>query len=229
MEGSLKHHLNRRLTPRQAAVVIIIVAVLGGAGYASYEFIAARIFESRMRAVMPGLCAGIRQQRAVLVSAIEAYKASFGEYPPDHVLSRQPLVVDPVTNTLLYELAGAICDATNKMFSMGGLEPAEAAYVKEFFHIAGFRNCGQSADQVKHFLPAENLPVRQLHDDPDVFVLSAPVPFDQVDPEVVWKIDRGAWRYVSSAPTNNPGHFDLWIEVRAGDQKITIGNWKAVE
>jgi hypothetical protein len=225
----LKHYLNRRLTPRETAAVVVIVAVLGGLGYATYKFIAAQVFEAQVRAAVPRLCAGIRQQRAAIASAIEAYKASFGVYPPDHLVSRQPLVVDPVTNTLLYELVGAAYNSTNKMLSVGGLEPAEAAYVKGFFHIEGFKNSAERADQVKRFLPAENLPVRQLHDDPDVFVLSAAVPYEDLDPDIYYSIDRGSWHYVSSAPTNNPGRFDLWIEVKAGDHRIRIGNWKSVE
>lgn len=225
----LKQYLNRRLTPSQTVVVVVIVAVLGGLGYATYKFIAARVFEAQVRAAVPRVCAGIRQQRAAIASAIEAYKASFGVYPPDHVVSRQPLVVDPVTNTLLYELVGATYNSTNKMLSVDRLEAAGAAYVKDFFHIEGLKNCGERDDQVKHFLPAENLPAKQLHDDPDVFVLSAAVPYEELDPEIYYSIDRGSWHYVSSAPTNNPGHFDLWIEVKAGDHKITIGNWKAVE
>jgi hypothetical protein len=174
-------------------------------------------------------CAGIRDQRGALVKAIEAYKAHFGVYPPDHVVSRQPLVVDAVTNTLLYELAGVVYDSTNKWFFVGRLEAADAKYVREFFQIDGFRNCAEQADQVTHFLPAENLPVKQFHDDPDVFGLSFAVPFEGLQPEVVWRIYPGSWRYVSSAPTNNPGRFDLWIEVGVGDRRVTIGNWKAAE
>lgn len=149
----LKQYLNRRLTPWESAAVVVIVAALGGLGYATYLFIVARVFEAHVRAVVPRLAAGIRQQRAVIASAIEAYRASFGVYPPDHVVSRQPLVVDPVTNTLLYELVGTAYNSTNKMLSVGRLEPAEAAYVKGFFHIEGLRNCGERADEVRHFLP----------------------------------------------------------------------------
>lgn len=225
----LKQYLNRRLTPWESAAVVVIVAALGGLGYATYLFIVARVFEAHVRAVVPRLAAGIRQQRAVIASAIEAYRASFGVYPPDHVVSRQPLVVDPVTNTLLYELVGTAYNSTNKMLSVGRLEPAEAAYVKGFFHIEGLRNCGERADEVRHFLPADNLPFKQLHDNPDVFVLSAAVPYEELDPDIYYSIDPGSWHYVSSAPTNNPGHFDLWIEVKASNHKITIGNWKSVE
>ncbi len=35
------------------------------------------------------------------------------------------------------------------------------------------------------------------------------------------------WRYnVSHNPTNNPGSFDLWVEIAIGPEKHIIGNWK---
>jgi prepilin-type N-terminal cleavage/methylation domain-containing protein len=34
------------------------------------------------------------------------------------------------------------------------------------------------------------------------------------------------WRYNSSNPTNNPGSFDLWVELEIAGKKEIIGNWK---
>ena len=51
-----------------------------------------------------------RTQRDLIVDAIEAYHTHFGFYPPDHVVSRNPLRVDPITNTLVYELGGTTVD-----------------------------------------------------------------------------------------------------------------------
>lgn len=33
------------------------------------------------------------------------------------------------------------------------------------------------------------------------------------------------WRYVSTNPTNNPGRFDLWAEIRERDGTRIVGNW----
>ena len=33
------------------------------------------------------------------------------------------------------------------------------------------------------------------------------------------------WRYVSTNPTNNPGRFDVWAEIREGNRTNIIGNW----
>jgi hypothetical protein len=38
------------------------------------------------------------------------------------------------------------------------------------------------------------------------------------------------WCYVSSSPTNNPGHYDLWVQLSIGNKKYLISNWsKRVE
>ena len=33
------------------------------------------------------------------------------------------------------------------------------------------------------------------------------------------------WRYVSSNPTNNPGEFDLWVDIIVGGKTNRICNW----
>ena len=33
------------------------------------------------------------------------------------------------------------------------------------------------------------------------------------------------WRYVSTTPTNNPGRFDVWAEIREGNRTNIVGNW----
>jgi hypothetical protein len=225
----LKQYFNRSLTGRETVVILAIAAMLAGVGYLAYEFVTAKVLETKVNAAIPTVSEKIRAQRAKLVSAIEAYKAHFGAYPPDHVISRQPLIVDSVTNTLLYELSGVIYDSTNKMFELSHLEAAEEKYVKQFFQIDGFKNCAQTTDKLKRFLTDEPLPALQLHDDPDVFALGYQVSYDGLAPEVVWEFQISPWRYVSSSPTNNPGKFDLWVDVKTKNRNLVIGNWKDVQ
>jgi hypothetical protein len=227
---SIRQYLHRRLTVRETVAVILILAGLAGAGYMAYSFICAKLLEARVNAALPKVCEGIRNQRRTLLSAIEAYKAHFGVYPPDHVVSRQPLVVDPVKNPLLYELAGVVLDPNKKVFELQGLEAADAKYVKEFFHCEGFTNCAAKVEQVKRFLAVGPLPAHQLHDDPDVFAVGFTELHNQeLAPDVVWEFDITPWRYVSSSPTNNPDKFDLWIEVHTSGRSMMIGNWPAME
>jgi len=226
---NIRQYLNRRLTGRQTTVAVLIVVVLAGLGFLAYDSIIAAILDLRVQAAMPKVCAAIREQRHELLSAIDAYKALFGVYPPDHVVSRQPIVVDALKNPLLYELAGIIYNPTNKMFQLGSLKAVEADYVKEFFQCDGFKNCGEKPEQIKRFLTAVDLPARQLHHDPDVFAVGFFIRDERIPPEVEWEFDVGSWRYVSSSPTNNPGKFDLWIEVKTKNRTVTIGNWNAVD
>lgn len=208
------------------------LSVLAALCFVAWNFIAAKMFEARVSAALPIVCASVREQRQTLLSAITAYKAHYGFYPPDAVVNRQPLVVDAVRNPLLYELVGVIYNPTNKMFELGRLEAADAQYIKHFFHCDGFKNCAEHADQVQHFLPAFPTAawrVAQLHDDPDVFALGFNMPDDEATLEIAEAFDVSSWCYVSSSPTNNPGKFDLWIELRTKHQTITIGNWQTVE
>jgi hypothetical protein len=225
----LKGYLNRRLTIGQTIGVLVVVCLLGGLGYGGYQLIAAKILETRVNAAMPTICAEARKQRDAIVNAIEGYKAQFGVYPPDHVVSRDPLLVDPVTNTLVYELSGVIIDPRNGNVQVAGLEPAGLAYVTNFFQCKPFLNCSENPQRLKTFLRKEDAICRQFHDDPDVFGLAFNITSGAVASEVVWELDLESWRYVSTSPTNNPGKFDLWTDIRYRGRTIRIGNWKEGE
>jgi hypothetical protein len=225
-------YLSRRLTALQTTVLIVALAILSGLGYLAYNYISAKLFEARVQTTMPRLCNILRTERQTLVAAIGAYKARYGVYPPDAVVSRQPLVVDPVKNPLLYELAGVIYNPTNNQFTASGMEATDAQYVKTYFHADGFKNCGENTAQVRHFIPVYPSQVWQavqLHSNPDVFALGLYMPYDEIAPQILWEFNVSSWRYVSTSPTNNPAGYDLWIELRTKDRTITIGNWPAVE
>jgi hypothetical protein len=225
----LKKYFNRRLTVREVLAVLVTIAAVAALAYACFNFISSKILEARVRAAIPRVCEEIRKERQTIIKAIGAYKEQFGVYPPDHVLSRQPVLVDPITNTLFYELSGVVYNPTNKSFELEGLESAEGEYVKHFFQCDGLTNSALKGHDVKHFLERGSVTPRQLHDDPDVFVLGFFMTDQSLRPEVRWEIDVGSWRYVSTSPTNNPGKFDLWIDVQTKNQKVTVGNWKSAE
>jgi hypothetical protein len=226
--AGIKSLFNHRLTPLQCVIVVVAIAGLGGLGYFSFQAISAKILESKVNAELPKVCAGVREQRDKIVIAIEHYKQEFGFYPPDHVATRQPLVVNAYTNPLLYELAGTVID-TNGMVDLPGLEQAEITYVKRFFQTTGFVNSASSPDHVKHFFNADPSQVRQLHDDPDVFAIGHQIGWGSVSEETFWQFEIGPWQYVTSSPTHNSGKFDLWIEVKTKTRTVVIGNWKEVE
>ena len=225
----LKNYFSRKLGWRETVVIVCLAGIFAGLGYAAYIFGSQKLLEAKVKASLPKMRSEIRVQLGTLVKAIEAYKVKFGDYPPDHVLSRQPLVVDPVTNTLIYELAGVIHDSTNNLLQLAGLEAAEFDYVTNFLQSGEMKNSGKSAGEITSFIDTKRLPFKQLHDDPDVFVLSFDPSFPTFSWDVLASVEVGSWRYVKSGATNNPGKFDLWIELRTKKSELTVGNWKAVE
>jgi hypothetical protein len=42
----------------------------------------------------------------------------------------------------------------------------------------------------------------------------------------VYAYGKVPWRYNVSNPTNNPGSFDLWVELDIAGKKEIVGNWK---
>src|SRR5205823_6066973 len=80
-------------------VVIGIIALLAGLAVGGSKYASTKMKESRIRAELHAL-----------VTAIEAYHAEFNQYPPDNVVRRDPILVNPVTNALYYELTGVIVD-----------------------------------------------------------------------------------------------------------------------
>jgi hypothetical protein len=227
--AGFRQYFNRQMTLRDTAVVIALVLMFAGLCYGVWSFVAAKLLEAHVRVAATQLSGGIRKERDEIVSAIDAYKTHFGFYPPDTVINRNLVQVDAISNRLAYELIGFVYNPTNRLYQAGRLEPAEAKFVNEFFHCDGFKNSSQREDQVKHFLPADNKYLSQLHDDPDVFALGFQMMYEGITQELANEIEISSWRYVCSAPTNNPGKYDLWLDLRAGRQNITIGNWKAAE
>src|SRR5438034_1053463 len=81
-------------------VVIAIIGLLAGLVVGGTRYAGSKMKENRVRAELNAL-----------VTAIEAYHAKFNQYPPDNVAMKSPFViVNPVTNSLYYELTGVIVE-----------------------------------------------------------------------------------------------------------------------
>src|SRR5256884_6980554 len=111
-------------------VVISIIALLASLVVGLTAHSARKMRESR-----------IRGELEQIATAIEAYHAEFNQYPPDNVVSRDPLVVNPVTNSLYYELTGVIVeDKGNRFRSPNRQQWIGASTVRSFFNADGFVN-----------------------------------------------------------------------------------------
>jgi prepilin-type N-terminal cleavage/methylation domain-containing protein len=168
---------------------------------------------------------------AQLETAIDRYHAAYGFYPPDstNMVNNVPI------NQLYYELEGTIYDSTNLLFTtLDGRMKISAADATTAFGIGGFMNCtkpgaGEETRAAQTFLPdlkpnqIASVPVGPVSITNLVTSVGGPLPTYQP----LGIPDANPWRYVSSSPQNNPGSYDLWVQIviKPG-QTILICNWK---
>ena len=197
-------------------VVIAIIGVLASLVVGLSSFAGRKMRESR-----------IRSEMNQLITAIEAYHAKFGHYPPDAVFPGTPFV-NPVTNQLYYELTGTVLDNGKAEFRTPNREETiGAAVVESFFGVKGFVNSSTDPKQVKSFMSFRDKQYQEVSSQPDVELLVVPVPWPsgRSDQPCHNKKGLNPWRYVSKNPTNNPTSFDLWAEYVDGAKVKIICNW----
>lgn len=166
--------------------------------------------------------ARVNVELKALETAIESYKEKLGSYPPDNTNNC-------ARNQLFYELAGTTLEgppgATYFQLTVIGNERIPQNQVATYFTVGGFANSGTSLENVHNFLKSGLLKHAQINATPPIQVLTVPVdgpnPLTDVSGKPV-----NTWRYVSTNPTNNPGSYDLWAEIKVGGKTNVIGNWR---
>ena len=221
--------LHRKLGPAGVLVTLLVLAAAARLGVAGWNYVTDRL-AARVRADIPRLMPAMRAQRQSILAAIEAYHQKLGAYPPDHLVSRNPLTVDAVTNQLLYELVGTVHNPARHTFSAKGFEAVQLSYMQKLFNVETFKNSALETNGITNFLPGFGVvDTSEAHDGPDVNVLTFRDKSRDFDGEVAAKIHITPWRYNSSAPVHNPHGFDLWLELRTDETSLLIGNWKEAE
>ncbi len=223
--------LRRSLSLGEALGIVLLITVLAVGGSYSLAWVQDWLLLRRSLEAWPTLCEGVRAQRLLLVNAMDAYHRRFGCYPPDNHGRTNPPAVDPILNPLLYELSGVLFDADNEVFTGTGFPPLTTKEVASLFRLTCFTNAipAKPGAVPESFLNSLQTTVLGIHEMPDVSTFGHSPPPEIVDPEVAAEFDISPWRYVSSDPTNNPGKYDLWMELSLGKRKQVIGNWQAVE
>jgi prepilin-type N-terminal cleavage/methylation domain-containing protein len=165
-------------------------------------------------------------EMAQLETAIENYKAACNFYPPsDSNSPRYPLV-----NQLYYELIGTTL--RNGAYStLDGNSQITTNDVASEFYVNGFVNCskgsGEEASSAKSFL--SSLSPKQI----GYVTNSAGIQFYLIlgsaggpDPsyQPLGASGLNPWRYLSPG-VNNPGSYDLWIQLVIKGQTNLICNW----
>jgi type II secretory pathway pseudopilin PulG len=160
---------------------------------------------------------------AQLETALDRYHAAYGFYPPDN-----PSGNGPLTNQLYFELLGTTNTGT-WYFTLDGTASNSVAAMNATFGVSGFMNCskpgaGEDALVARNFLP-DLAPQRYGEISTGVKVLLGSVGGPDATYRPMGQPGLNPWRYNSSNPTNNPGAYDLWIQLVIGGKTNLVCNW----
>lgn len=195
----LQSRSSRAFTLIELLIVIAIIAVLAG------------LIFSAMPGIKAKQATSVAQSELTqITTAIEAYKARYGSYPPD-----SPVTVAPA-NPLYYELEGMVI--SDKLYkSLDGSYQISTNTVLDNLLIPGLVNASTTAaatddrPAIETFL--KEVKPAQITTNHSVRVLTCSVD------------DTAVWQYNSSNPTNNPGAYDLWVDLVISGKTNRISNW----
>jgi prepilin-type N-terminal cleavage/methylation domain-containing protein len=168
-----------------------------------------------------------------LDAAIKSYHATYGFYPPDNHKPFSP--ANYTINQLYYELVGVTntTSGVNGAFqTLDGRATISSTDAQDVFGVPGFINCAKSGSgedtlRAKSFL-VELRPNQYGTNGTspgNILFLDASVggPDPGYSPPGVSGLNP--WCYNSSNPTNNPGAYDLWVQLSIGGKKYLVCNW----
>ena len=205
---------------------VLSLLLLTSAAVATYRILLFHSTKYHLQMAMPKVYQDLKAQRERFIQGIEEYKRKLGTYPPDHVISREPLVVDAITNQLLYELLGTVHDPDADTFAPPRFPAMKRQMIKSFFNTEEFKNSALEKNEVSHFVDlAEISATVAVNTKPDVALLGYFPSWEGIEPEIYSHVYLSSWRYNCSSPTHNPGRYDLWIEVKTSQTNIVVGNW----
>ena len=167
--------------------------------------------------------AAIKSSKEEIITAVEEYHAKRGFYPPTPTdAAKNPILDKP---TLYYELVGTrYDDKDQKYHSLDDQVSVSPGELKTLFGLpVAFSNSGKQPGDSQNFylnLKKNRRSEAQISGAPSGLVyevLGLPIRSGGSENLI--------WRYNSYNPTNNPGHFDLWVEWTQGNKTEIIGNW----
>jgi prepilin-type N-terminal cleavage/methylation domain-containing protein len=168
-----------------------------------------------------------------LETALENYKAKYGAYPPGNQMPIN-FYKAPVTNSMMsqlyYELAGTTNNG-NFYVTLDGSSTIKTKDVPTAYGVGGFVNCtkgvGEDGISAQNFL--SGLSSRQINNFVSnnavvttMIVTSVGGPDDSYQPLAVSGLNP--FRYACPG-VNNPGSYDLWVQLVVGGQTNLICNW----
>ena len=167
-----------------------------------------------------------RAEMSAIETALERYKAVYGVYPPGNPTNF-------LVNPLYFELSGTTNNGLT-FSTLDGMNSVLTNNILASFGVGGFINCsrGSGEDMVpaKVFLPG--LKANQIGTvtnpvgTPAVAILVSSVRGPDLNYLPLGAPDLNPWRY-NSGPTltNNPGTYELYIQLKIGGKTNLICNW----
>jgi prepilin-type N-terminal cleavage/methylation domain-containing protein len=173
-----------------------------------------------------------------LETAIDRYKAAQGFYPPDN--PGYPLV-----NQLYFELLGTTVVTNGGVLTYQSLDDPTMQLpltsLNNVFNntaVSGFMNCtkpgsAEDAPVARNFLPGlkpNQLAVYTNNITKNIYPIKLIItavggPDVTYQPLGAGALGINPWRYNSSNPTNNPGAYDLWVQLSIRGKTNLICNW----
>jgi len=210
LEASFNPRARRRaFTLTEMLVVIGIIGLLAALALG----VGPGVFKARDRAKA-------KAELAKLVTIINSYHAKMKSYPPDNP-------GNATTNQLFFELLGTTYNpAANTWTTLNSQETINLASVNSYFGGRAFLNTGDPGQAKNFYGDIKPSHYALLRSNPDVAILVGPVKGNPTNElaDVNGK-PVNPWRYNSSNPTHNPKSYDLWLEIKVGDEYEIIGNW----
>jgi prepilin-type N-terminal cleavage/methylation domain-containing protein len=220
-----KKIIGNKFAARRAFTLIELLTVIAVIGV-----LAALLFPAFSAVKRHALINHATTEMAQLETAIDRYKAAYGFYPPSNANTANSL-----TNQLYFELVGTTnLDVNTPVFlTLDSSAQINAGDATTTFGVGGFMNCnkpgaGEDAPKARNFLP--DLKPNQIatlytngSDVVKIIVSSVGGPDQNYQP--LGFQGANPWRYNSSSPVNNPGSYDLWIQLVIGGKTNLICNW----
>jgi prepilin-type N-terminal cleavage/methylation domain-containing protein len=168
-----------------------------------------------------------------LATAIDSFKAAYGFYPPNNPN-------DPRINPLYFELIGTTNDIANNVYrTLDGSATVDDSPIAMMnaFGVSGFVNCmkvnrvvedaAASAGNARSFIsglkPNRFMSVTNNNVLTTVLMAAVGGPDENYKPFFNTP-DFNPWRYICPG-VNNPGSYDLWVQLSIGGKTNLICNW----
>lgn len=213
-KSQIPHARTRAFTLIELLVVIAIIAILAAITFPTVSAIKNRQTIKKVEA-----------ERDQVLTAIENYKTELGHYPPDNAVTPPQYANNP----LYFELTGTVQNGAN-FETKDGSAQISGVNVQSEFGRGGFVNCTRTANEddskpAKKFL-VELKPGQRADKANGIRLLTCSVNWPlNLGNGVTGEPEINPWRYNATNPTNNPGGFDLWVDIYVGGKTNRVSNW----